>query len=116
MKIEKWCSAGEQMSQLRTQEWTVARLIMLAKDLEVFEIPLDHLNLYYSYDSLTLRKMVMHMNAVNDADLSYPIILDEDGELMDGRHRIMKALLNGHKTIKAVRFDENPSPCKVVDK
>jgi hypothetical protein len=112
MKIEKWCAPGDQMAQLRTQEWTVSRLIMLAKDLDVFDMPLDHLNLYYSYDSLTLRQMVMHMNAVNDADLSYPIILDEDGELMDGRHRIMKALLNEHKTIKAVRFDKNPTPCK----
>jgi ParB-like chromosome segregation protein Spo0J len=52
------------------------------------------------------------MQAVNAADLSKPIILNEDGELLDGRHRIMKALLVGHSTIKAVRFDENPSPCK----
>jgi hypothetical protein len=59
--------------------------------------------------------MVMHMRAVNDADLDKPIILDEDGELMDGRHRLMKAMLIGNETIKAVRFDENPSPCKVQD-
>jgi len=32
---------------------------------------------------------------------------------MDGRHRLMKAMLLGHETIKAVRFDENPSPCDV---
>jgi ParB-like chromosome segregation protein Spo0J len=78
-------------------------------------IPLDHLNVWYSYEKLTLREMVMHMNAVNKADLSKPIILDEDGELMDGRHRIMKAMLTGVATIKAVRFDENPSPCRVTD-
>ena len=62
MKIEKWCPPGDQMAQLRNQHWTVARLVMLSKDLEVFEIPLNHLNLYYYYDSLTLRKMVMLMN------------------------------------------------------
>ena len=112
MKIEKWCPPGDQMAQLRNQHWTVARLIMLSKDLEVFEIPLQHMNVYNTYSELSLRKMVMHMNAVNDADLSHPIILDEDGELMDGRHRIMKAMLNGEKTIKAVRFDKNPDPCK----
>ena len=112
MKIDKWCSAGEQEAWIRKQCWTVARLIMLSKDLEVFEIPLNHLNVYNTYGELSLRKMVMHMNAVNDADLSRPIILDEDGELMDGRHRIMKAMLNGEKTIKAVRFDKNPDPCK----
>ena len=49
---------------------------MLAKDLEVFELPLKHLNIYYVYDKLTLREMVMHMKAVNDADLQYPIIRD----------------------------------------
>ena len=116
MKIEKWCAPGDQMAQLRTQEWAVSRLIMLAKDLEVFEMPLQHLNMYYCYEDISLREMVMHMQAVIDADLSHPIILDEDGELMDGRHRIMKALLNKEETIKAVRFDKNPEPCKVIDK
>lgn len=78
-------------------------------------IPLDHLNIYNLYEKLTLREMVSHMMAVNDADLSKPIILDEDGELMDGRHRIMKALLLGKKTIKAVRFEKNPYPCQIHD-
>jgi len=79
------------------------------------EIPLDHLYIYNTYEKLTLREMVMHMKAVLAADLDNPIILDEDGEIMDGRHRIMKALLGGAETIKAVRFDENPSPCRVKD-
>ena len=56
-----------------------------------------------------------HMKSVNSANLKYPIILDEDGEVMDGRHRIMKAMLENKKTIKAVRFNENPSPCKRDD-
>lgn len=79
------------------------------------DIPLNHLNVYYAYKNLTLREMVMHMKAVNDADLEKPIILDEDGDLMDGRHRLMKAMLIGAQTIKAVRFDENPSPCQVKE-
>ena len=79
------------------------------------DVPLNHLNVYVVYEKLTLREMVMHMKAANDADLNLPIILDEDGELMDGRHRIMKAMLIGADSIKAVRFDENPSPCHVAD-
>ena len=59
--------------------------------------------------------MVTHMQAVNDADLNYPIILDEDGEVMDGRYRIMKALLTNRDTIKAVRFGINPEPCRVKE-
>ena len=95
--------------------WSVARLFELARELPVMQIPLDHLCVFYSYEHLTIREMVMHMQAVNDADLNKPIILDEDGELMDGRHRLMKAMLLGKKKIKAVRFDENPSPCRVKD-
>jgi len=79
------------------------------------EVPLDHLSLYYTYEKLTLREMVMHMKAVNEADLDRPIILDEDGELMDGRHRLMKAMLTGATTIKVVRFDENPMPDRERD-
>ena len=79
------------------------------------DVPINHLSLYYSYEKLTLREMVMHMRAVNDANLDRPIILDEDGELMDGRHRLMKAMLLCLDTIKAVRFDENPSPDKVTE-
>lgn len=85
----------------------------LSRNLPVMDIPLDHLGLWYKYENLTLRDMVMHMNAVNAADLSVPIILDEDGDLMDSRHRLMKAMLTGATTIKAVRFDENPTPDQV---
>lgn len=110
--IEKWAEAGEQFCQIGDQHWSVPRLIELSKDLEVFEMPLRHLMLDYS-SNYRPRQFVMHMRAVLDADLKYPIILDEDGEIMDGRHRILKALYLDKKTIKAVRFDENPSPCKV---
>jgi len=105
-----------QMSHIGYHRWSVARLFTLAKDLPVMEIPINHLNVWYKYEKLTLREMVMHFKAVQDADLSYPIILDEDGEIMDGRHRVMKAILEGQETIKAVRFDENPSPCEIEEK
>ena len=114
--IEKFIRLEDgQMSALGDNRWFIARLITLVKDFDVMEIPLEHMNVYYLYKNLTLRDMVTHMQAVNDADLSYPIILDEDGEVMDGRHRIMKALLNGERAIKAVRFGKNPEPCQVVE-
>jgi hypothetical protein len=53
------------------------------------------------------------MKRIMKADLNYPIILDEDGEIIDGRHRVIKALYLGHKTIKAVRFDTNPEPDEI---
>jgi hypothetical protein len=115
VKIEIFMPHSEQMSRLGGSRWSVARLIELSRNLPVMDIPLDHLNVCNRYENLRLRDMVSHMQAVLKADLSYPIILDEDGEIMDGRHRIMKALLEGAATIKAVRFDKNPEPCKVDD-
>ena len=110
--IEKFHNLDSgQMSQLGNHHWSVARLIMLSRDLEVMEIPLRHMCVSYVYGQQTLREMVTHMKAVGDADMQYPIILDEDGDIMDGRHRLMKAMINGDKTIKAVRFDINPTPC-----
>lgn len=116
MKIEPWYHPHKQMCQLGRNSWSVARLFELARELPVMDIPLDHLNIYYVYEKLTLREMAAHMMAVNAADLSKPIILDEDGEVMDGRHRILKAIMTDAKTIKAVRFDVNPSPCEIASK
>ena len=115
MLIENHSSPEDQMSKIGCHHWSVPRLFELSKVLPVMEVPLDHLNIYHKYGNVTLREMVVHMKAVNNADLKYPIILDEDGDLMDGRHRLMKALLTGAKTIKVVRFEKNPPPCKVID-
>ena len=112
--IDKFCSPkDDQECQIGTHVWSIPRLISISKDFPVEEMPIRGLNVYHVYKSLTLRQMVTHMQAVLNADLSYPIILDEDGELMDGRHRIMKALLEERETIKFVRFDTNPAPCYV---
>lgn len=115
MKIEEWIAPKDQMCSLGRHSWSVPKLFELARELPVMDVPLDHLSVYYTYEKLTLRQMVMHMKAVNAADLTRPILLDEDGELMDGRHRLMKAMLLGESTIKAVRFEVNPQPCQVRD-
>jgi len=115
MKIPDWHQPKDQMCSLGRHSWDVSRLHELARKLPIMDVPLNHLSLYYTYEKLTLRQMTMHIRAVNEADLDYPIILDEDGELLDGRHRLMKAMLLGVDTIRAVRFDTNPPPCKVSD-
>lgn len=115
MKVPGWHSFEQQFCTIGKHTWSVARLIKLSETLKVFDAPIAALNVWFLYEKLTLRDMVMHFNAVNNANLDYPIILDEDGELMDGRHRIMKAFMLGHETIKTVRFDENPEPCKISD-
>ena len=115
MRIKEWIEPKDQMCSLGRHTWSVPRLFELVRELPVMDVPIRHLNVYNTYEKLTLREMVMHMKAVNNADLEKPIILDEDGELMDGRHRLMKAMLLGVPTIKVVRFHENPPPCQVKE-
>lgn len=111
----KFCSPKDQVSKIGRHVWSVSRLFELSKSLPVMDVPLKHIHMYYVYEKLTLRELVGHMKASLDADMSCPIVLDEDGEIMDGRHRLMKAILEGHETIKAVRFDVNPNPCRVEE-
>jgi hypothetical protein len=57
---------------------------------------------------------VLHLmlkdEVVQAVDLSHPIILGDDGRVMDGMHRVVRALLEGRATIAAVRFDVDPEP------
>lgn len=111
VKVEKWCKThGEHNYRDGNKYWSVSRLIDLAKNLEPFEIPMMGLNIYDAYPKniSSARELVAHIKQILEADLSYPIILDDEGEIMDGRHRILKALLEGKETILAVRFDETP--------
>ncbi len=111
--VPEWENYTDQMCQMGCHHWSVARLIELSRDLEVEELPLRGISLFQKYNISSLQEMVKHFKAVQDADLQFPIILDEDGEIMDGRHWVMKALYLGEPTIKAVRFDANPRPCRV---
>jgi hypothetical protein len=97
--------------------WDVDRLISLSCDLPVGEVPLSSLRevdtTYWSNDGggeLTVRRIVDHMRLVQDADPTYPIILGVDGRIMDGMHRVARALLAGAQEIRAVRFVAQPEP------
>jgi hypothetical protein len=59
---------------------------------------------------LTCREITGHVRLILDCDLAFPIILSSDGRVMDGMHRICKALLQGLEDIEAVRFVTDPEP------
>lgn len=52
----------------------------------------------------------VHFKKVENVDLSIPIILRSDGYVMDGWHRIIKALINGVKVLPARQFKVDPKP------
>ena len=103
----------KQIARVGRHQWSVPRLIQLAKKLPIMEVNVLHICTWHKYTDISLREFVGHIQAVLDADLNCPIILDEDGEILDGRHRLMKALLENKKTVKVVRFIKNPEPCKI---
>ncbi|WP_299495955.1 hypothetical protein [uncultured Shewanella sp.] len=50
------------------------------------------------------------MKLINEADLTYPILLCHQGRLIDGMHRVCKALISGHTSIKVKQFPHNIPP------
>lgn len=97
------------------QAWDVDRLIALTKDLPRREVAIEELgelDRAWSGDRepQTWRALLEHMRLIEAADLSFPIILAANGEVMDGRHRIAKAALEGRRTLGAVQFDIDPPP------
>ena len=97
--------------------WDVDNLISLTKELKIENIDLSKIKEFeetYWYneegDSPTCKSITEHIKLVNEADLSYPIILCPDGKLIDGMHRVVKANLLDLKTIKAYRLAKLPQP------
>jgi hypothetical protein len=97
--------------------WDVDRLVRLSADLPVREVRLDvikDLDTDYWFDGsmekVTVRKVVEHMRLVQEVDTSYPIILGVDGRVMDGMHRVARALLEGRTSVAAVQFEVHPEP------
>jgi hypothetical protein len=96
--------------------WGVARLVNLVKPLEPFDAPLAALDLSaVIWQGANILSLAEHCKKVADADLSYPVILDWNGEIADGRHRVIKALTEGRITVKVVRLMERPAPCGYID-
>jgi len=93
--------------------WDVDRLVELSKHLPRRHVRLDtipELDEPWCGDDErpTWRAMVEHIRLIEEADLSFPIILSSNGEVMDGRHRLAKALLQRRADIEAVQFVEDP--------
>lgn len=47
---------------------------------------------------------------IENADLNYPIIIDPEGRVMDGMHRVCKALNLGFESMMAYQLAELPEP------
>lgn len=96
--------------------WFVERLWQLAQALPVKSILIHSIaefdqNCWFDSSTLpTCRAVAAHARRIYEANLSYPIILSAQGDLMDGGHRLAKAWLLGLEEIQAVQFEVDPAP------
>jgi hypothetical protein len=95
--------------------WDVDRLVDLSRTFTVRAVPLEEIReldyaLFGDDEPPTWRSFAGHCRLVHEAELRYPIIRAANGAVMDGMHRVSKALVQGRDTIDAVQFDTDPEP------
>ncbi|WP_333587904.1 hypothetical protein [Phenylobacterium sp.] len=100
--------------------WRTQRLWALAADLPVIDVPIADI-VEFDLDcwfqgrhTPSVRAVAEHARRIFNADLAYPVILNAEGKLMDGGHRLARAWMEGLTEIKAVRFPVTPAPDWVV--
>jgi hypothetical protein len=96
--------------------WDVDGLIVLAAESAVEQLPVAQIceldTDYWFGDGSrpSVRDMVGHFRLMLEADPSYPIIIDPDGGVMDGMHRVARALAEGRESVPARRLRALPPP------
>ena len=97
--------------------WDIDRLLRLTSAHEPVDLPLERIReldetFWFSgdNDTPTCRLVAEHAKLINETSLDHPIIIDPEGRVMDGMHRVCKALIGGLKTIRAVQLPAMPEP------
>lgn len=104
-----WTFDDSQTIFIYGKKYNIHAAVFAARGLPVVEIPMEHMNFSTvapCHDNF--RSFVEHVKMVNEADLSFPILLNQDGAIIDGKHRLAKALLEGRSFILAQRFPTDP--------
>ena len=97
--------------------WDISKLIEASENLNPINVEMAEIreldeNYWYNSESdiPTCRTIAEHMKLAMRSNLDYPIILSDNGRVMDGMHRVIKAYFYGQKTIKALKFKKTPPP------
>lgn len=99
--------------------YKVPALWALAADLPVKEMPIEEAaallkdRTWRQHDGTEVAVLesrdAWHDRKVEAADPQYPIIIHPDGWLMDGAHRVLRAVRHGQATVRAVKLREEPT-------
>jgi len=101
--------------------WRAEDLWAAAKGLPVVELPVDdfveQLNgtcWTQGDEEVTPNWVLCHTRRILNAE-DYPIIIDEDGIILDGVHRLCRAVLEGREVIEAQRLKLLPEPIYITN-
>jgi hypothetical protein len=105
-----WVSDGH-------RAWHIETVWKAARGLPVVQVPVDDIreideDCWFGGggNSPTVRAVVGHTRGILAANSDVPIILSADGQVLDGMHRIAKALLDGRPAVPAQRLAVDPEP------
>ena len=110
---------GEQMFSVyyngQRTSWLVGRLWRLSANLDVTYVEIaqfkEHLDeVADAWLQEHPESQFDHRMRVKQAELHYPIIISAEGDVMDGRHRLMRAKEMGWFSIPARIFAVTPDP------
>ena len=96
--------------------WDVDRLLALVASQPVERIPLDQIaeldtEYWFGHGSTpTVRNLAEHFRLMTELDPRFPIVVDPGGGVMDGMHRVARALAEGKADIEAKRLTIMPEP------
>lgn len=108
------CSFEQSGYTIGEKHWNIPTLMKAVRDQKcrVFDLPLASLDLSACpwKETQRVEDIIYHANRAYRSDLKYPIILDWHGYVCDGWHRIVKAVVLRHQTIRAYRLKELVKP------
>lgn len=95
-------------------EWNAPTIYKAVEDqkLKPFKFPMKCMNLCQNRfrNTNNISDMAHHVSRCENVDMDIPIVLCPDGEILDGYHRIVRAVINGDENIMAYRLEKMPRP------
>lgn len=95
------------------ERWSAELLYESAKrqGCKEFKLPLAHIDIAWPrFKGDRIYDMAYYHKRILDADTSIPIIMGPLGGILDGAHRIVKALVNGDQWIPCFKLRYMPEP------
>jgi hypothetical protein len=102
--------------------WEIDRLLALSENLPVEIVPVAKLpgadevgwiGRPEHFGRLTLHEVVEHIRRIQWAELARPLLISSEGWLMDGFHRLARALLDDVAELPVKKFEADPEPDRI---